>query len=165
MDVLISLKKAATDMPKQQRDVARPGLLDRIQLAMSTSRYVDGIWVGSFRTPSDLRRVEDALSLIKQYSPLQYSRVTRDLARIWVFVLSDAGAQYNHSLNACMLDERYVTNSTVERIASTIVHEATHARLERLRITYDEKFRSRIELICLRRELAFVTKLPNAAEL
>ena len=152
-------------MPKQQTDGSRPRLFDKIQLAWSTARYVDGIWVGSFRTPSDLRRVEDALSLIKQYSPLQYSRVTRDLARIWVFVLSDAGAQYNHSLNACMLDERYVTNSTVERIASTIVHEATHARLERLRITYDEKFRSRIELICLRRELAFVTKLPNAAAL
>jgi hypothetical protein len=152
-------------MPKQQTDAPRPGLFARLQLAMSTSRYIDGLWVGSWRTPSDLRRVEDALLLIKQYSPLHYSRVLRDLTRVWVFLLSDGGAQYNHSLNACMLDERDVAKSSVERIASTIIHEATHARLERLRIAYDEKLRSRIEVACFRRQLAFVTKLPNGAEL
>lgn len=152
-------------MPKQQTDGPRPGIIDRIQLALSTSRDVDGIWVGSWRTPSDLRRVEDALVLIKQHSALHYSRVMRDLARVWVFVLPNGTAQYEHSLNACLLDERYVANSTLERIASTIIHEATHARLDALGITYEEGLRSRIETICLRRELAFVTKLHNNAEL
>jgi hypothetical protein len=152
-------------MPKQQTKAPRPRFFDKIQLAWSTARYVDGIWVGSWRTPSDLRRVEDALLLIKQYSPLQYSRVMRDLSRIWVFVLTDGGAQYDHSLKACMLDERDVANSTVERIASTIIHEATHARLERLGVEYKEALRSRIEIICFRRQLAFVVKLANSAEL
>jgi hypothetical protein len=72
------------------------------------------------------------------------------------------------SLNACKLDERFVLleTTTLEHIASCIVHEATHARLERWGISYDdEKTRSRIEAICLRRELNFVGKLPQAEPL
>lgn len=152
-------------MAKQPSASARPGLVDRIQLAVSTCRSIDGLWVGSWRTPSNLRRVEDALLLIKQYSPLQYSRVVRNLSRVWVGVLTHAGAEYKHSLNACMLDERYIANSTPERLASTIVHEATHARLERCGIRYEENLRSRIEALCLRRELAFARKLPNGSQL
>jgi hypothetical protein len=55
--------------------------------------------------------------------------------------------------------------TTVEQIASTIVHEATHARLERYRIGYKEELRARIEAICFRRELAFAVRLPDSAEL
>lgn len=141
----------------------RPGLLDRIHLAMSTGRYIDGIWVGSWRTPSDLGRIEDALLLIKQYDPVQYFRLVRELTRVWVFVLTHASAQYKRSLNACILDERYVADSAPERIASTIVHEATHARIARCGIEYEEGLRSRIEAVCFRRELAFAAKLPNGA--
>ncbi|MHC2436808.1 hypothetical protein [Bradyrhizobium sp. USDA 4451] len=50
---------------------------------------------------------------------------------------------------------------TIERIASTIVHEATHARLESCGIEYYEKDRHRIEAICLRRELSFLAGLPD----
>jgi hypothetical protein len=149
----------------KQHTPPRPSILDRIELALSTGWYFDGIWIGSYRTPSDLRRVEDALLLIKQHSSLDYSRVVRDLTRVWVSVLPGNRAQYERSSNACMLDERYVANSTVEQIASTIIHEATHARLERLGIAYKEDRRPRIEAICLRREIAFAAKLPNSAEL
>ena len=48
-----------------------------------------------------------------------------------------------------------------ELIAAVIVHEATHARLERYGIGYEEKLRARIEAVCFRRELAFAAKLPN----
>src|SRR5882672_5312369 len=128
----------------------RPRLLDRMQLAMSTARHVDGIWIGSWRTPEDLTRVERALLLVKQHSPLHYSRIISDLERIWIFLLPDGLAEYNHSLKACVLDERYVADSatSVEQIASTIVHEATHARLERYGIRYQEDQRARIEAIC-----------------
>jgi hypothetical protein len=144
----------------------RPSLKYRLQLALSTGRYVGGVWVGSWRTPSDLRRIEDALLLIKQYGPIHYSRVVRELARIWVFVLSHAGrAEYEGSLRACLLDERYVAGATPEQVASSIVHEATHARLARCGIEYEEELRARIEAVCLRRQRAFVAKLPGGAEL
>jgi hypothetical protein len=50
-------------------------------------------------------------------------------------------------------------------IAATIVHEATHARLESCGIEYVEGMRHRIEAICLRQEIAFAAKLPNGQEL
>jgi hypothetical protein len=145
----------------------RPRLLDRMQLAMSTGRHIDGIWIGSWRTPEDLTRVERALLLVKQHSPLHYSRIINDLERVWIFLLSHGRAEYNHSLKACVLDERYVADSaaSVEQIASTIVHEATHARLERLGIRYKEELRARIEAICFRRELAFAVRLPDCSQL
>ena len=145
--------------------VSRPDFFHRLQLAWSTRRYVDGVWVGSWRTPRDLRQIEDALLLIKQHSRVHYSRVLRDLERVWVFVLPSRRAEFNEYLRACILDERYVAGSTLELIASTIVHEATHARLSRCGIKYKESLRSRIEAICLRRELAFAAKLPNGEDL
>jgi hypothetical protein len=69
---------------------------------------------------------------------------------------------------ACVLDERFVLHetTTLERIASTIVHEATHAKLDRRGISYDcEKERPRIEAICLRRELNFIAKLTHGEQL
>jgi hypothetical protein len=111
---------------------------------------------------SGLGRVEDALRLIKDHHSLHYSRVIHNLDRIWVHLIPSYSAHYARSLNACVLDERFVLLETtsLERIASTIVHEATHARLERWGITYDEKLRARIESICFRRELNFLSKLP-----
>jgi hypothetical protein len=153
---------------RQKPPQVRPRLLDRIELAMSTSRRVDGVWIGSRRgSPEDLLRVEGALSLIKQHSPLDYARIIRELERIWVTLSFYGLGQFNRSLKACILDERYVADSatTVERLAATIVHEATHARLERYGIEYKQEFRTRIEAICFRRELAFAARLSNSAEL
>jgi hypothetical protein len=147
---------------------ASPRIVDRIKLAMSIGRHADGIWIGSWRgRPEDLTRVEGALLLIKQHSPLDYARINRELERIWVSLSFHGLGEHNHSLKACVLDERYVADpaTTVEQIASTIVHEATHARLERYGIEYEEQRRTRIETICFRRELAFAARLPASAEL
>jgi hypothetical protein len=46
-------------------------------------------------------------------------------------------------------------------IAGAIVHEATHARLERCGFGYEEDQRERVETICNRRMLAFARKLPD----
>jgi hypothetical protein len=145
----------------------RPSLIHRMQLAASSGRQVDGIWIGTYFAPEHLPRVERALLLVKQHSPLHYSRIISDLERIWIFLLPDGLAEYKHSLRACVLDERFVADSatSVERIASAIVHEATHARLERYGIGYAEDQRARIEAICFRRELAFAVRLPDSARL
>jgi hypothetical protein len=85
-----------------------------------------------------------------------------------VHLLPNALASYNRSLKACVLDERFVLleTTTLERIACAIVHEATHAKLEGWGISYDdEKERSRIEAICLRRELNLIAKLPHGEPL
>jgi hypothetical protein len=45
------------------------------------------------------------------------------------------------------------------------VHEATHARLMRCGIGYDEALRARVEAVCMRREIAFAAKLPDGKEI
>jgi hypothetical protein len=155
-------------MSKKRPPRARPRIVDRIQLAMSVSRHLDGIWIGSWRgRPEDLTRVEAALLLIKQHSPLDYARIARELERVWVDLVLYGLGEYRHSLRACILDERYVADpaTTVEEIASTIVHEATHARLERYGIEYEEQRRARIEAICFGRERAFAARAPEGDEL
>jgi hypothetical protein len=148
---------------------SRALVVDKVGIWLSKSRYIDGLWVGSWESAPwpGLHRVEDALHLLKQFAPLHYSRVIRHLERIWVNLLPDGVACYRDTLKACMLDERFVLDeaTTLARIAAAIVHEATHARLERWKIRYDEVLRSRIEAICLRRELNFAAGLPNSAPL
>ena len=153
----------------KKRPGRKPTAGDRFSLWFSTGREIDGLWVGTTEAKPKpaLRRVEDALQLIKRHDSLHYSRVIHNLTRVWVDLLPNACACYKASLNACVLDERYVLleTTTLEHIASSIVHEATHARLERWGISYDEKERPRIEAVCLRRELSFIAKLPDSEPL
>ena len=151
----------------KSRQPATPGLFERVELRWSSGREVDGVWVGTFEDETRRHRVEDALQFMKQQSPLHYSRVTRYLDRIWVRLVPGANAHYSRRLNACELDERFVQqeSTTIELIASAIVHETTHARLERGGIAYDEPKRHRIEAICLRRELNFVSALAGCEDL
>jgi hypothetical protein len=147
----------------------KPDLRDRIGLWFATSRSIDGLWVGTTESKPHpgLRRAEDALQLIKLHDPLHYSRVVHYLERVWVRLELTAPACYYHSMRACVLDERYILKeaTTVEEIASTIVHEATHARLEQRGIQYLDKQRQRIEAVCIRRELNFIAKLPHVEPL
>ena len=114
----------------------------------------------------EVDRVTEALSLIRLYDGVHYRRIVRDLARIWVMVLPGNIGQFRESTWTCELDERFVLGekTTSELIASAIVHEATHARLSRGGIRYEEESRIRIEQICIRRQLAFAATLPNESE-
>jgi hypothetical protein len=142
-------------------------LLNRIGLLLSYSRRIDGLWVGCWNSDREKRlivfgRVAEALCLIKQYDPRRYNRLRRDMDRIWVFVLTGNQGEYRDALKMCVLDERYVLAAATrpEQIASTIVHEATHARLIRCGIGYEEALRARVEAVCFRQQRAFAAKLP-----
>ena len=145
--------------------VTKLSLADRFALWVSKSRVTDGLWIGSAQSDSEpaLQRVEAALQLINRCAPLHYRRVKNSLSRIWVTLVPHGAGCYLHSLNACLLDERVVASetTTLEWIASAIVHEATHARLEKRGIRYDEAVRHRIERICARRELDFARHLSG----
>jgi len=139
---------------------------DRWALRFSRGRRVDGLLILAFAdrdTGRILARVEQALALIARYDGLRYRQLLRDLDRIWVTLLSSALGDYTPATRTCRLDKRFVLHNVVdpELIAAVIVHEATHARLNRLGIAYAEQQRPRIEAICTRREIAFADKLPR----
>lgn len=151
----------------------RPALSDRIDLWLSDSRYVDGLWLGvqfvdtGRNTEPIFQRVEAALHLIKTYAPIRYNRLRRDIERVWVRrQLSMAGGCFNRALGACELDSKYLLaeTTTVEAIASLIVHEAIHARLEGCGIGYEEHLRARVEAVCIRRQRAFGRAIPNGED-
>jgi hypothetical protein len=162
----------AWPMASKQPLIAKPASADRIErffekilLRISTSRMVDGLWLGASEGDCELSldRVEAALRLIKACDPRRYQRIARDLDRIWVHLLNGNTAQYKKSISACEIDIRFVLDehTTLELIASTIVHEATHARLEHRGIQYDEPRRDRIEKVCIRQQLLFASRLPD----
>jgi hypothetical protein len=145
--------------------VKRPRSIDRIQLWSSTSKRIDGLWVGTIEGQSGaiLERVEAALTLIKAHDQPRYNRLARDFDRVWVRLIPYGLACYNEAIGACELDTRFVLaeDSTPELIASAIVHEATHARLMRCGIGYGQELRARVEAVCFRREIAFAARLPK----
>ena len=141
-------------------------LATKAMLWASVSKQIDGLWVGCYDKRLSAQvfcRMEEGLRLIKQYDPIRYRRLIRDLDRIWITLLPGDLGHYRTELKLCALDERYVLaeDTTPDLIASVIVHEATHARLKRRGIGYDEPIQSRVEAVCFRRELAFADKLPN----
>lgn len=76
-------------------------------------------------------------------------------------------AMFDSSLWACVLDPRHVLNeeNSMTEIASSIVHEATHAGLWRRGIRYQEELRSRVEAVCFRSERAFAARVPNGEQI
>ena len=134
-------------------------------LRLSTGRGVDGLWVGSSKNEAEpgLERVMQALGLIKSHDPVRYRRLLHDVKRVWIVLIFGGLAEFDHALQTCKLDERFVLDeaTSIEQISATIVHEATHARLAHYGIEYDEPIRARVEAICMRREIAFSRKLPH----
>lgn len=140
---------------------------DRFKNFVTRNRIIDGLRVGGWDlAPSVWSRLEAALTLIKTYDRSRYDRFHRDLDRIIVAFLFGSNGRYNPRLNACELDERFLlrANLSPEIIAAVIVHEATHARLWHLGIGYEEKIRTRVEAVCIGREIAFASRLPNGKE-
>jgi hypothetical protein len=143
---------------------------DQLLLRLSRKTYIDGVWVGVFsegrkKEIEILRRVGEALHLIKRYDKYRYKRVLQEIERIWVHLLPYGGAVFARGLKRCLIDPRFVLASSPTILASAIVHEATHGRLMRYNIGYEEQIRSRVEKICMRQELRFALKVPDGEEL
>lgn len=140
-------------------------LLESFLLRLSSSKVIDGLWIGVSTSPATaIQQVNAALSLIKKYDPHRYKRIIDYLDRIWIRSLTGNIAQFNAHLNACEIDSRYLLEEDPPPavIASIIVHEATHAWLEQRGIRYSEKLRQRIETVCIRQEQIFASKLPES---
>lgn len=134
------------------------------QLRRCVFQSVHGIWLGTdVATPQAgveyLRRVAGAFDLIRAIAPKTYARVRGSLPTI--VVLPAPEATLSTFSGVCFLDEARVTKYSSAVVAASLIHEATHARLERRGIRNWPDLKNRIEAVCVREELAFAARLPR----
>jgi hypothetical protein len=112
-------------------------------------------------------KIGGAFELLCKYGKRTLVDLRRDTDGIFVWATAGAFGEWQREARLVILEETHVLDDSTscQDIASTLVHEGTHARLERLRFEYTPELRERIEKVCFRRELAFARRLPDAANL
>lgn len=122
-------------------------------------------WLSGEEAAAASANVEAALSLIHSTAPKSHANLRSDFRGILLWDLQGPHGQWRNDVKICMLDETYVQQTDVERLAMTIVHEATHAKLFRNGVGYPEALRQRIEGVCFRASAAFARRLAKSSEL
>lgn len=107
-----------------------------------------------------------ALQLIREVAPLDFDRLRRLSRGIAVTRLYGARAQWRESVRVCVISTHYLADpdTTAVAIASTIVHELMHARLDAIGFDYREERRARIERVCFRASRRFLERFPSSAD-
>jgi hypothetical protein len=108
-----------------------------------------------------VQRVADALCLIAELDERRLDRMRRLARRIVIVPTLGTDGEYWWSPRVLVVSEYHARNAPLERIAMTLVHEATHARLREAGIGYDAANRHRVERACIGEELAFARRLPE----
>jgi hypothetical protein len=108
-----------------------------------------------------LDRAAAALDLIAECDPVRLRRLARDAPRVVVGWVSGADGCFDPATGLVVLDVDTVTRDgmTSPQLARLLVHEATHARIERAGIHYEVARRARIERVCQRAELALAERM------
>ena len=113
-------------------------------------------------TPFVLERLDAALALIERYQPWRLAHLRRDVAHIWITAFPCRGA-YFPDRRAVLTELSFLAREaefTPAIIASSILHEGVHARVDRM--TRTARDLAREERLCRRAELAFGLALPPA---
>jgi hypothetical protein len=143
---------------------------DRLALAVAHWEICEGIPVASavwsHSTPEIREKLQSALRLIAHHAPGQFERIGRLMRGVIVARLYEADATWRNDIAICLLDVSFLESNRASgaAVAATIIHELTHARLNRLGCRYTSGRRARIEHICHLAELRFLSMLPESKE-
>jgi hypothetical protein len=109
-----------------------------------------------------LARLDRALALIERYVPHHFRHLKRDFAYIVVQRFACRGG-YFHEQRACLVELTFTVNPDFSdaEVAATILHEAMHARLDRLGFPLEMEDRARQERFCRRAEIEFGALVPG----
>ena len=116
-------------------------------------------------TDAVLTRLDEALALIEEYEPRRLRHLARDLEQIWISRYPCRGAYFADS-RTCLTELTFLARRDISPavVASSILHEGTHARVARFRHRVGghcrEEDRAREERLCRRAEIAFGHALP-----
>lgn len=138
-------------------------------LAMSPNKVIRGFKiVNLFIAEHDeklFERVAQLLDLVQSADARRFLRMRRDVQRILIMHTGGSAGSYWRELNACVLDAQHLRDDDLRSVAMTLVHEATHARLERAGFGYRTSLRARIEHLCVEAEIAFAERLSESETL
>jgi hypothetical protein len=109
-----------------------------------------------------LARIERCLALIQRHVPHHFRHMARDFNFIISKRFACRGA-YFHNERACLIELTFCVNPDFSdaEVAATILHEAMHARLDKLGFPLEMEDRARQERFCLRAELEFGMLVPG----
>lgn len=146
----------------------------RLELPLIERRAILGFDVEVVNTRPDIdsarvfERARTVLERVDSYQPWRLAHLRRDIAGIVVKRFPCRGAYFSDS-RTCLLELTFMANEQFSdsQVASCLVHEGMHARLDRL----NDKFgiapfsvaRARHERLCRRAELDFGEAVPDGA--
>jgi hypothetical protein len=109
-----------------------------------------------------LARIERCLLMIREHVPHHFRHLQRDFNYIISKRFACRGA-YFHAEQACLIELTFTVNPDFSdaEVAATILHEAMHARLDRLGFPLEMADRARQERFCRRAELEFGALVPD----
>ena len=113
-------------------------------------------------TEDVLHRLDEALSLIERYQPWRLRHLQRDLDELRVVRFPCRGAWIPDE-GACVTELTFLNRRdiTAAPVASSIIHEGIHARVDRMGVSRYSRDRAREERLCRRAELEFGHSLPS----
>jgi len=112
-------------------------------------------------TSDVLARLDDSLALIEQCQPWRLRHLERDLKQFLIARFPCRGAYFPEE-RTCMTELTFLARRdiTPATVASSIVHEGIHARVDRMGVSREMRDRAREERLCRRAELDFGRALP-----
>lgn len=104
-----------------------------------------------------------ALETIREHDPRRFRRICRDVKCIGIIHSRRSAGEYWRELGAIVVSSEHLRAQTVPAVCMTMIHEATHARLENwgVRRRQDE----RVERACVKEEIRFVRRIPGTDRL
>jgi len=136
--------------------------------SVSRTRSVRGVLVDVVNTRPDVdteqvfARLDEALGIIERHQPWYFRHLVRDFARIAVRRYPCRGAYFPNE-RTCLIELTFSVNPafTAAQVASTIVHEAMHARLDRRGVVFTREIAARHERFCRRAEVELGMLVPD----
>lgn len=143
-------------------------LARRLDALLERPREMHGIPVRIINTRPDissadaLGRLAAALDLVARYAPSRLRRMRHDLSGILVQRFP-CRAAYDPNSRTCIVELTFLVNPafTPSEIAASIVHEGTHARLDRMGVHVPPDQRAREERLCRKAEVELGLAVPN----
>ena len=136
--------------------------------SVSRTRTLRGVTVDVVNTRPDIdtehifARLDDALGIIERHQPWYFRHLVRDFSRIAVRRYPCRGAYFPDE-RTCLVELTFSVNPefSTSQIASTIVHQAMHARLDRRGVAFTREIAARHERFCRRAEVELGMSVPD----